>query len=504
MRKTKFSVLLSLFMVVSMLLAACGGAAPAPAAEEAAPAAEEAAPAAEEAAPAAEATEPAQEEAAAPAASGDRTPVRWYVGLGAGSDSGTFDLQTAFVERFNASQDDIELVLEIVDNAQAQNTLATQIAAGNAPCIAGPVGIAGRDSFKGAWLDVQPFIDAEGYDLSDFDPALVEFYQVPDEGQLGLPFAIYPSFMIYNVDLFDEAGLPYPPSEYGMPYVDENGNELEWNLETITELAKKLTVDANGNDATMEGFDKDNVVQFGFFNQDTDARGMGTFFGAGSLVDADGNAQVPAEWQEAWTWRYDAMWGETPFTPNGPYSGAEFMQPSFLASGNGAMILNHLWYVAPWALGGVTFDWNLAAVPSVNGVTTAKMHADTFGILEGCPTPDEAWEVLKYMISAEHATELLTIYGGMPARISLQDAFFPLYNETNFPDKDDINWDVVVAGMSYVDNPNHESYVPSFRESGDRYNEFWNLMQQEGDLDLDAEIATLIEDLQRIYDASGE
>ncbi len=310
--------------------------------------------------------------------------VRWFVGLGAGSDSGTFDAQTAFVERFNASQDGVELVLEIVDNAQAQNTLATQIAAGNAPCIAGPVGIAGRDSFKGAWLDVQPLIDAEGYDLSDFDPALVKFYQVPDEGQLGLPFAIYPSMMLYNADLFDEAGLPYPPAEYGMPYIDENGNELEWNVDTLTELAKKLTVDANGNDATMPEFDKENIVQFGFNNQDTDARGMGTFFGAGSFVDADGNAQIPAQWVEAWKWRYDAMWGDTPFTPNGPYAGADFLQPSFFASGNGAMILNHLWYVAPWALGGVTFDWNLAATPSYNGVTTAKMHADTFGILKGC------------------------------------------------------------------------------------------------------------------------
>ncbi len=495
MRNMKF-VVLSLILVISMLVAACGGAEPA--AEPAA------APAAEEAAPAVEATEAPAAEVAAPAASGDRTPVRWFVGLGAGSDSGTFDTQTAFVDRFNASQDGIELVLEIVDNAQAQNTLATQIAAGNAPCIAGPVGIAGRDSFKGAWLDVQPLIDAESYDLSDFDPALVEFYQVPDEGQLGLPFAIYPSFMIYNADLFDEAGLPYPPAEYGMPYIDENGNELEWNVETVTELAKKLTVDANGNDATMEGFDKENIVQFGFFNQDTDARGMGTFFGAGNLVDADGNAQIPEQWQEAWKWRYDAMWGDTPFTPNGPYSGADFMQPSFLASGNGAMILNHLWYVAPWALGGVTFDWNLAATPAYNGVTTAKMHADTFGILKGCPTPDEAFDVLKYMLSAEHANELLTIYGGMPARLSLQGDFFPLYTETNFPDKNDINWDVVSASMSYVDNPNHESWMPSFRESNDRYNQFWNLMQQEGDLDLDAEIATLQEDLQRIFDAAQQ
>ncbi len=490
MQKSRQYLLFTLVLVLGLLLAACGA---------------PAAPAAQEAAPAPAAAEPAAPAAAAPAtqASGDRTTVRWYVGLGAGSDEGTFDAQNEFVKRFNESQDEIEVKLEIVANNQAQDTLATQIAAGNAPCVVGPVGIAGRDSFKGAWLDLQPYIDTAGYDLSDFDPALVEFYQVEDEGQLGLPFAIFPSFVLYNADLFDEAGLPYPPAEYGMPYVDENGEEHEWNIETLTELAKKLTVDANGNDATSPEFDPTQIVQFGWQNQFTDARGVGTFFGAGSFVDDEGNAQIPAQWAEAWKWTYDGMWNSW-FIPNGPYGGAEFLQGPGgpFSSGNMGMIHMHMWYMAPWALGDANFNWNLAATPSYNGVITSKMHADTFGILKGCPTPDEAFEVLTYMLSADHANELLTIYGGMPARLSLQDDYFPMYTEKNFPGKTDINWDVVVAGMSYADNPNHESWMPSFRETADRYNEFWNLLTQEGELDLDAEMAKLQEDMQRIFDAA--
>jgi multiple sugar transport system substrate-binding protein len=128
-------------------------------------------------------------------------------------------------------------VLEIVDNDTAYDTLATQIAGGNAPDLVGPVGIRGRDSFKGAWLDLQPLMDANNYDLSDFDPAMVDFYRVQEEGQLGIPFAIFPSFVFYNKDLFDEAGLAYPPHEYGAPYVDADGNEREWNMDTLRELA---------------------------------------------------------------------------------------------------------------------------------------------------------------------------------------------------------------------------------------------------------------------------
>ncbi len=487
----KLSVILSLLVALSMLLAACG----APAATEVAPVEE--APV-EEVAPTEEPA-PVEEEAAPEG----KTTVRWFVGLGGGTDEGTFAGQQAFVEAYNASQDKIELVLEIVDNDAAYDTLATQIAAGNAPDIVGPVGIRGRDSFKGAWLDLQPYIEKNSYDLSDFDPEIVKFFEVKEEGQLGIPFGIFPSFILYNSDLFDEAGLPYPPAEYGQPYVDADGVEKEWNMDTLREVAMKLTVDANGNDATSPDFDPENIVQFGFQNQFTDPRGIGTFFGAGSLVADDGKtAQIPESWATAWKWNYQGMW-EDYFIPNGPYGGADFLQGPGgpFSSGNLAMIHIHMWYMAPWALGEATFGWNLAATPSYNGVVTSKMHADTFGILKGSKNPDAAFEVLTYMLSQEHATELLTIYGGMPARLSLQGDYFATYSEANFPGKE-INWDVVVAGMAYPDNPNHESWMPSFQETTDKYNEYWNKWANTAGLDLDAEFESLTADLQTIFDAA--
>ena len=48
---------------------------------------------------------------------------------------------------------------------------------------------------------------------------MVEFYELENRGQIGLPFGIFPSFIYVNYDLFDEAGLEYPPQEYGVPYV---------------------------------------------------------------------------------------------------------------------------------------------------------------------------------------------------------------------------------------------------------------------------------------------
>lgn len=433
--------------------------------------------------------------------------IRWYVGLGAGTDAPVVAGQQAIVDEFNASQSDIELVLEIVDNDQAYDVLSTQIAAGNAPDIVGPMGIRGRASFPGSWLDLSPMIESNSYDLSDFDPALIEFYQVEGEGQLGIPFAVFPSFFLYNKDIFDEAGIPYPPTAYGEAYIDWEGNEREWNMDTIRDIAMILTVDSNGNDATMDEFDTESIVQFGFGNQFTDVRGRDTLFGGGNYVDADGNAVIPAAWREAEAWYHAAMW-EDFFYPNGVYGGSDILGGpggNWFGTGNIAMVNIHLWFMG-WGTGDLTAEWDFAPVPSYNGVTTAKLHADTFGIMATTQHPEEAFTVLTYLLG-EKAEALTTLYGGMPARLSLQDGYFERYTEslaTSYPAVDwaNLNWDVAIASLAYPDAPNHEEGMPSFLEASARYAQYAQSVDNDPEADINAALDALQSDLQAIFDAA--
>ena len=97
-------------------------------------------------------------------------------------------------------------------------------------------------------------------------PELVDFFKLGENNAtIGVPFAVYPSFLYYNKDLFDEAGLAYPPTKVGDKY-----DGKDWDMDTLRELAMKLTVDANGNDATSADFDPTNVVQWGFDMQYAD------------------------------------------------------------------------------------------------------------------------------------------------------------------------------------------------------------------------------------------
>lgn len=429
----------------------------------------------------------------------DRVKIRWFVGLGAGSDEPTYAPQKAVVDKFNASQNEIELVLEIVDNDQAFQTLATQISGGNAPDVVGPVGIRGRDSFKGAWLDLDPLVEKYRFNLSQFDESMVEFYRDHDDGLIGLPFGIYPSYLYCNKELFEEAGIPLPPKNYGEKYVDENGKEWTWDYDCVRRLAMKLTVDADGNDATEPGFDPKNIVQWGFGIVWGDARGYGTLFNPGTFVARDGTAQVPQDWLDAWKWTYDGMWKDN-FIPTGPYSSSDILSNgSWGESGKIAMFQCHLWYSG---YAKMDYDWDVYPMPSYKGNVTAKMHADTFEIAKGSKHPDEAFKVLEYLVTTA-ADDLLNIYGGMPAITAKQDAFLDSFFKQKYPHVT-VNTDVIRKSVQYADNPNHESWMPSFQESSTVYSEFWNNLINNAGLDVEAEAEKLRVNLDRVFSSAAK
>ena len=58
----------------------------------------------------------------------------------------------------------------------------------------------------------------------------------------------------YQRDMFDEADLEYPPHVYGEPYLLD-GEEVEWDMDAMWEVAKRLTVDVNGNTPNDADFD---------------------------------------------------------------------------------------------------------------------------------------------------------------------------------------------------------------------------------------------------------
>ncbi|HWQ04101.1 MAG TPA: extracellular solute-binding protein [Longilinea sp.] len=476
MRSKRMSTLL-IFVVVMLLVSAC----------TAAPAATTAP----------TSSVPATEKPAEPtavASNPNAVEIRWFIGLGTGTDPEQLTAEQEVVDAFNAAHPDIHLVTEVVTYESAFDTMATELASGNPPDIVGPMGVDGAESFHGQWLDLDPLIKKNNYDLTQFDQGAVNFYKTGGEGQLGIPFGIYPSVLYYNKPLFDEAGLNYPPHKYGEKYKWADGTESDWNYDTLQKLALILTVDKNGKDATDPAFDAANIVQYGYVPQYQDARAMGSYFGAGSLVAADGKtAQIPPEWAAAWKWIYDGTW-KYHFIPNqAVIDSPEMGAGDTFGGGRVGMALTHTWYYSEITLE----NWDMAAVPSYNGKTTANFNADTFRIMKATKNPDAAFTVLKYLLD-DASLKLLGIYGAMPARTADQADFLKALDE-QYSWKPDFQ--VAVAGIAYADNPSFEAWMPNYLEARARIaNDFTSMLLSTGGLDMDAEIAKLKADLQLIYD----
>lgn len=425
------------------------------------------------------------------------TTIRWFVGLGVGSESSQMPTEQQVVNDFNRSHADLELLLEVHQNATARAELLDEIANNNAPDLVGPVGWSGSNAFHGQWLDLTSLIASTNYDTGQFNPALVSMYQT-EEGQVGLPFAVYSGVVYYQKGLFNNAGLHYPPASYGQQYQMPDNSMVDWNYDTLRQIARLLTIDVNGKHVGEVGFDSGNIVQYGYLQQwQQHPNVVGTLWGAASLYSGTpGNyvATIPAEWSAAWKWAYEGMWGGQPFIPPGPVRDTpEFGGSNVFSSGKLAMAISQSWYLC--CISGAGSNWELAALPSYNGQVHGRIDADTFRILSSSAHPTEAFTVLTYLID-DSATPLLNVYGAMGARTTAQDSWLA-DKEVQYPFVD--NWNVVKAGLNYIDAPNAESWMPHYNTAWDRLQAFADTTGYNSGLDMDSEIAQLQDDLQQIF-----
>lgn len=434
-----------LFLLLSALLIACGGGQ-----ADTGGTSEEPAPAGDTTAGEAEEPAPAEEEAAAPA---EKAKVVIFIGMGTGTDPDQIAAQEDMQERFNSTHDDIEVEFLIVPHDEAPERFLAMLSGGNAPQLVGPNGISTVAQFFDAWTDVTPFIEADNLDLSDFYGPAVSLNQYPDK-TVGLPLGLFPSFIFYNADLFDAAGVDYPTHDY---------SDTSWTYDALRDMAMELTLDANGNNAHSPDFDPENIVQWGFDDSWTDGRGFLTRFsppGVGRPMTDDYKTATANADERVYglQWLSDGIW-EDHFIPDAAGQEAYYaVGGDPFGGGLVAMFYSHTWFM-PEGLVDLPFEHDIAAAPfNQKGERIARIHADTFTIPKEAENQEEAWEVLKWMTAPEQIVDVCLIYGCLPARQSVRDDFLVALEE-RFPGLD---YDVIFEAIDYLDNPNHESWVPEW------------------------------------------
>jgi multiple sugar transport system substrate-binding protein len=434
MKVKKNSPLALLLMVLVLLLSACGGGSSAPAGDTSSGSTSSGETASGgAAAPEAEATaEPAEE---APAVqqpdeitfAEDPQPgqkvVVWMVRTGLAENAWERDVvipayqkarPDVFLKVLNIRQEDIAVKREAMIAAKEPLHVWSPNWGGD--------GFA-SDRYRGLLQDLTPLIERDKLDLSDFLPDVLSIYQ--SEGkQWGIPFLVTGTYVYYNKELFDEAGVPYPPTDW---------DDETWTWERYIEVAKQLTKNyddpntaiygtAGGYNEYLEGYP-------GMWGKNVWTKEAFETGFSDNIVLTD-EASITA---------FQAFHDRTyvhKVSPDPATTSALDQLGGAFQTGRVAMFISGGW--GHWNFTSLIDDpngfcWGTAPLPkgAPNADDRSINYADPWVITAGLEGEelDEAWEFLKFLTSAEQQKLYTETSGTPPVRASLLENYFDRFSK---------------------------------------------------------------------------
>ena len=324
------------------------------------------------------------------------------------------DVYTALSTSIDERLDGVTLEYQAggTETAGYQATLLTELSAGTAPDI---FWIPGTDvatfASEGVIANLAEIAAADAdFDVNAFYSQQVqELTYNPDEmmsdaatALWGLPrdassFALY-----YNVDLFEEAGIPTPTE------LLEQGN---WTWETFLETT--VAIGELGDDVFGFGMNAWWANWWLFFNS-----AGGSYFNADRTACALNTPEV----NTALNFMVE-LWGTGETVPFGTDA-----EPPFIA-GNLGMFMNGRW-ATPNTAAQATFNWDYAEVPAgpagqSNWLFWGAYVVNANSMMDPAKA-DAIWAVLKELTSVEAQSQVTALGANIPSRAGQDaiDAFF--------------------------------------------------------------------------------
>ena len=373
-------------------------------------------------------SEAAGTEAAGAEAAGDRINIEFWHCMG----SSNGELIQEIANSFNESQDKIFVkAVHQGSYTDAGTKMQAALAAGEAPVLAQmEIGMLGIFADAEALVDLQKFVDAEGYDIGDFMPGLLDasYY---NGALVALPHSRSVPVLYYNKDRFKEAGL------------DENKPPVTWD--DLKADAKALTKEGTyGYSCPLDQWYYMALVMNAggtIFNEAADGIGFAGESGAKPLY----------------------LWHEmidegTMHVPSGQdYNSSEACRNAF-AGGTAAMVMQ-----SSAQLKGLEktceFQVGVGAVPK-DSTLSYPAGGSNLLMFKGHSEEEEqaGWEFLKFMTNTENALKWANGTGYLPTRQSCMesDAYKKMIEE-------DPNLQIIVDQVEY--STYKTPFIPQYQEA---------------------------------------
>ena len=190
-----------------------------------------------------------------------------------------------------------------------------------------------------------------------------------------------------------------------------------------------------------------------------------------------------------WTWHIRAT---------GEQAGAFYdVAGEPLGSGMVGMWENHSWMAYAFESWTEAFNWDLGAVPYVEGFDPcAPIHADTFTMVQAAHHKDQAWEVMKWMFEPDILDRLCENYGAIPAHKDLAASWVGKMAE-KFPN---VDFEVFLDAIPYLDDPQHEKWIPEYARMNDAIDTTEGLVSSGENLNVQEVMDNLQAEVQAMLD----
>lgn len=299
---------------------------------------------------------------------------------------GDFDKKRmeAIRTEFNKEHPDINVKLIQIPAEGYDQKLLTSMAGGDPYDVVQLAEAFNTYAGKGTLTDLTPYMEEDGVSKDDYFEAGMDAYTYDDK-VMAMPMRLGAMIMLYNKDLFDKNGIPYPTED--------------WTWDDFHNAAKKIK---NAKDGT-----------FG-------VQGVGSWWAnymayvesfGGSLMSDDHTKFTldSPESKEALHFMQDLLFKDkvAPQASDIP-KGVDLW-----TSGKVGMLVDGPWWILSSIANIKDFKWDVAPLPKGKEFTT-PLFSNAFAIPAGSKNKDAAWEVVKFWTGEVGQTILAKEGGEVP------------------------------------------------------------------------------------------
>ncbi|MBK8021318.1 MAG: extracellular solute-binding protein [Chloroflexi bacterium] len=347
------------------------------------------------------------------------------------------------LDRFEAENPDIKVVVDTVAYQATQEQLPLQVQAGEGPDMAR---VTNFDAFKGYYLDLRPYVADPAYWEASFAPLVLGALRAEDDPADALygfanQFTVTGPFI--NRTLFEQAGVEVP-SDSMDAVTWEEWTEATKAVAEATGTQYAVAIDRSGHRVAGPAFSEGAT----FFAEDgsivMDTPGFRKF--AELLVRWHSENLTPAE-----------IWVGS----GGSYAAGL----PFFANGQVVMYMAGSWQIGALVRDvGDAFDWEAVPNPSGDGGSTGMPGGSVMVAFAQTEHPEEVGRVMDYLVQADVMREFVERTLFIPAHLGLGELNFQTDSEAaaqalvtfanEVPKLSDQAYELQFGGMAFaINNP---------------------------------------------------